>query len=69
MGRVYYLKEKRLSQLLISVLGLENSSRSKTLLNWNDTSDLSKVIFDLISDSVKFQEVVNSYFILRRNTF
>lgn len=71
VGRVYYLKEKRLSQFLISVLGLENSSRLETLLNWNDTSDLSSVIYDLISNSVTSKNLIHFINLINfpRNTF
>ncbi len=41
-----------MAQCLVSVLGLEGSSRSKELLKWNETGDLSLIVYHLIQDSV-----------------
>lgn len=52
IGRIYYIKEKRLVQLLFQVLGLEGLGRSSSLMKWNETGDLSSVIQNIVSESV-----------------
>lgn len=48
------MKEKRLAHLLMSVLGLENSTRSNELHKWNETGDLSASVFKHVAGTVKF---------------
>ena len=63
VGRVYHLKEKRLAHFLVSVLGLEGSSRAGDLSKWNDIGDLSLIIYNLIQDSVLYHNSIIRSFI------